>query len=309
MTAPAPPVETRRSFRGRRPARGGGARRRFDGYRELVTPEGVDLRLQVGGYGERLSAMALDLLILGAGLLVFGLVVALAVWATGATWLGQGAVIVAILGWFLGRNLYFFWFEARSRAATPGKRLMGLRVASADGGRLTADAVFARNAMREVEVFLPATFFMMRGEGVDAALIGLGAIWSLVLVLFPLFNADRRRLGDLVAGTIVVKAPRRVLQADLADADRRVSSGLAFSPAQLDAYGIRELHVLEDVIRAGDRKAMAAVAGRIRDKIAWEGPADTADVTFLNAYYVALRGRLESRLLFGRRRRDKFDVS
>ncbi|MDZ4376336.1 MAG: RDD family protein [Phenylobacterium sp.] len=282
---------------------------RSDGPRELVTPEGVDLRLQVGAYGERLTAMIIDMLILFGAMLVFGLVAALVFWATRASWLGQAVMIVSTLSWFLGRNFYFFWFEAQPRAATPGKRAMGLRVASADGGRLTADAVFARNAMREVEVFLPLTFFSMRGEGVDAALIGLGVIWALVLVLFPLFNRDRRRLGDLVAGTIVVKAPKRILQTDLADVDRRVASGLTFTPAQLEAYGIKELHVLEDVIRAGDRKAMKTVADRIRAKIAWDGPADVADVTFLNAYYAGLRGRLESRLLFGQRRRDKFDVS
>jgi hypothetical protein len=51
------------------------------------------------------------------------------------------------------------------------------------------------------------------------------------------------------------------------------------------------------------------VAARIRVKIGWEGPADLPDRTFLNAYYAGLRGRLENRMLFGRRRRDKFDVS
>jgi hypothetical protein len=107
---------------------------------------------------------------------------------------------------------------------------------------------------------------------------------------------------------MVVKAPKRLLQPDLADTERTASRGLAFTPAQLDAYGIKELHVLEDVIRAGDRKSMAEVAQRIRAKIAWDGPSDIADRTFLNAYYAALRGRLESRLLFGRRRKDKFDV-
>lgn len=127
-------------------------------------------------------------------------------------------------------------------------------------------------------------------------------------MLFPLFNRDRRRMGDLVAGTMVVKAPKRVLQPDLADTERAAARGFAFTAAQLDAYGIMELHVLEDVIRAGDRKSMAAVASRIRGKIAWDGPADVADRTFLNAYYAALRGRLESRMLFGHRRKDKFDV-
>jgi uncharacterized RDD family membrane protein YckC len=280
----------------------------FDGWRELVTPEGVDLRLRVGAYTERFSAMVIDFLILGGVLLGFSILALIVASVTRVTWMTETLAIVWLLGMFVGRNFYFVWFEARARAATPGKRVMGLRVIAADGGQLTADAVFARNAMREVEVFLPLTFFAAQGQGVDAALIGLGAIWSGVFVVFPLFNRDRRRLGDLAAGTMVVKAPKRLLQPDLADTERSASQGLAFTAAQLDAYGIKELHVLEDVIRAGDRKAMAEVAARIRVKIAWDGPADVADRTFLNAYYAALRGRLESRLLFGRRRKDKFDV-
>jgi uncharacterized RDD family membrane protein YckC len=286
------------------------ARRAPDtGVRELVTPEGVDLRLKVGGYGDRFVALLLDFLILMGGLIAFTLAVIAVAWATKVTWAGESLGVIWILGAFLARNFYFVFFEIRPRAATPGKRAMGLRVIAADGGRLTADAVFARNAIREIEVFLPMTFFFARGQGVDAALIGLGAIWSGVFVIFPLFNRDRRRLGDLAAGTMVVKAPKKVLQPDLADTERTASGGLAFTHAQLDAYGIKELHVLEDVIRAGDRKALAEVAQRIRAKIAWDGPLDIADRTFLNAYYAGLRGRLESRMLFGHRRKDKFDVS
>jgi uncharacterized RDD family membrane protein YckC len=280
----------------------------YDGWRELVTPEGVDLRLKVGAYAERFSAMLLDFLILGGVLTALTVVMLIVASATKVSWMTELIAIVWLLGMFIGRNFYFVWFEARPRSATPGKRAMGLRVIAADGGQLTTDAVFARNAMREVEVFLPLAFFAAQGEGVDAALIVLGAIWSGVFVVFPLFNRDRRRLGDLAAGTMVVKAPKRLLQPDLADTERTASRGFAFTPAQLDAYGIKELHVLEDVIRAGDRKALAEVAARIRAKIGWEGPADLPDRTFLNAYYAALRGRLESRLLFGRRRKDKFDV-
>jgi uncharacterized RDD family membrane protein YckC len=279
------------------------------GWREFVTPEGVDLRLKVGSYAERFSALLLDFIIVFGAMAVFTVLAVAVSWATQSRWMLEALGVVWLLASFVGRSFYFFLFECQPRAATPGKRIMGLRVIAADGGRLTADAVFARNAMREVEVFLPLAFFFARGEGVDAALIALGAIWSGVFVLFPLFNRDRRRLGDLAAGTMVVKAPRKVLQPDLADTERSGAGGVVFTPAQLDAYGIKELHVLEDVIRAADRRAMAEVAARIRTKIGWEGPADLPDRSFLNAYYAALRGRLESRMLFGHRRKDKFDLS
>ena len=81
----------------------------------------------------------------------------------------------------------------------------------------------------------------------------------------------------------------------------------AFTTAQLDAYGVKELHVLEDVLRKADRKVMAAVADRIRGKIGWTATEYEMDRSFLQAYYTALRGRLETRMLLGRRKRDKFD--
>jgi hypothetical protein len=161
--------------------------------------------------------------------------------------------------------------------------------------------------MRELEVFLPATFLLARGQGVDGALIALGAVWTGVFVVFPLFNRDRLRLGDLAAGTMVVKAPKVRLLRDIAEAAAETVGGVAFTEAQLDAYGVKELKVLEQVLRAGDRRTMAAVAERIRKRIDWDGPADIADRSFLNAYYAALRQRLETGLLFGRARRDKHD--
>jgi hypothetical protein len=66
--------------------------------------------------------------------------------------------------------------------------------------------------------------------------------------------------------------------------------------------------VLEDVLRRKDKKTLAAVADRIRAKIGWRPREGETDAAFLAAYYGALRGRLESQLLFGRRRKDKFDV-
>ncbi|HEY3696837.1 RDD family protein [Phenylobacterium sp.] len=274
-----------------------------DAARAFVTPEGVDLRLRVGEAGARASAFLIDIAILG------GLLIALSLLALGAAWASrlrglEMVGVVWILGAFLLRNFYFIGFELRPGAATPGKRAMGLRVIARDGGRLTADAVFARNAMRELEVFLPATFLFARGSGVDGWLVLLGATWSSVFLLFPLFNRDRLRLGDLAAGTLVIQAPKKKLPPDLSASP---AGDLVFTRAQLDAYGVKELHVLEDVLRLGDRRTMAAVSQRIRNKIGWTAPLEGADQAFLAAYYAGLRGRLESRLLFGHRRKDKFD--
>ena len=278
------------------------------GNRPFVTPEGVDLRLTVAAYTERVGAFLIDAAIILGVLVGFTLLAGLAAWGFRTSVASAAVEVLWLIGAFVLRNFYFIAFELRPGAATPGKRALGLRVIARDGGRLTADAVFARNAMRELEIFLPAMFFLARGAGVDGALITLGAIWSGVFVIFPLFNRDRLRLGDLAAGTMVIKAPRVRLRPDLAQEAPADVGGATFTPAQLDAYGIKELQVLERVLRSGDRRTQAEVARRIRTKIGWEGPTDVADRLFLQAYYTGLRGRLERQALLGRRRRDKFDL-
>ena len=139
----------------------------------------------------------------------------------------------------------------------------------------------------------------------------LASIWTGIFLFFPLLNKDRLRVGDLVAGTWVVRAPRPMLAADLVTTDKPENEAIfakfAFTPAQIDAYGIKELHVLEDVLRAKDPEVLKDVASRIRTKIGWVWEDGENDISFLRAYYAALRGRLESKVLMGVRRKDKFD--
>lgn len=274
--------------------------------RSLVTPEGVDLRLRLGEVGERAGAVLIDLLIMLGILIAASLITALGfIGARGKG--GEVMAVIWLLIFFLLRNLYFVLFELTPRAATPGKRAMGLRVAARNGGRLTADAIFARNAMREIELYLPLSFLIANGDQVGAWISLAGLVWCGVFLLFPLFNRDKLRVGDLVAGTWVVKAPVRKLVPDLVQTARPSDGRFVFTQAQVDAYGVKELHVLEDVLRRFEIKTVRLVAARIRLKIGWRASPDESDGDFLAAYYAALRGRLETRLLLGKRRKDKFD--
>lgn len=273
--------------------------------RSVITPEGVDLKLRLADGGERAAAFLLDAVI------IVGALVALTVLATLAFVGSRGAgsdiyAVIWLLGAFLLRNAWFIAFELGPRAATPGKRLLGLRVAARDGGPLKAEAVFARNAMRELEVFLPLSFLAAQGRDINGWIMLFGLGWTGVFLLLPLFNRDHLRAGDLIAGTWVVKTPKVRLLSDLSHA---APPRLAFSATQVQAYGVKELHVLEEVLRARDGRVMAAVAERIRRKIGWAAAPDETDEDFLRAYYAALRGRLEHRLLFGHRRKDKFDAA
>lgn len=295
--------------------------------RTLVTPEGVALRLRIADGGQRAAAFLIDGAIILLSLIVISILAGVAAGAFGGgaeapvgkdgqpgmTAGGEIAAVVWMLGCFLIRNAYFLVFELSPRAATPGKRALGLRVAARDGGRLRAEAVFARNVTREFEMFMPFMLIIMavfiNPGTVEGAYVWLALLWCAIFMFFPLFNRDRLRTGDLIGGTWVVRNPRQVLARDMADEAEGRSHNFAFTPAQLDAYGVKELHVLEDVLRLRDRKTMRAVADRIASKIGWRWTADADDdFDFLSAYYAGLRGRLEARLLMGRRRRDKHDV-
>lgn len=270
--------------------------------RRFVTPEGVDLGVEIASAGARLAALVVDLIIMVLILLVTAFVVGYFVKESNE--LGLGAIF-GLLGFFLLRNGYFLFFELGKRAATPGKRLLGIRVVASNGERLTADAVVARNLVRELEIFLPLTFLAYDestgAAGGLAALIGF--LWSLCLSLFLLFNRDRMRLGDLIAGTWVVDARRRKFVGEVEAT--HASANLPFTREELSVYGIFELQELERILRDGDPKVMQTVADTIRTKIG--RPYGEEDGAFLNGYYRALKAYLERDLLFGKRRENKYE--
>ena len=268
--------------------------------RQFITPEGVDLELKIASAGLRFGALLVDLLLIVLTLFLFSLFM---------LWVGLASrsdvtVVVWMLGAFVLRTFWFIGFELGSRAATPGKRLMGIRVVARDGGRLTADAVVARNLIRELELFLP---LMMLGAGASEDMVSgwimlAGVLWSLTLSLFLLFNRDRMRMGDLIAGTWVVMAQRVKLDADIAS--DAAGEAMTFTDTELAVYGIFELQELERVLRGRDPRAMREVADAIRAKIG--RPIAEEDDVFLLSYYRQLKVRLERKLLFGKRREDKY---
>ena len=276
--------------------------------RMLVTPEGVPLPLELADAGQRAGAFLLDMLIIIGSFVavtVFLLFVSRAVPGRG---MDRALGVIWTIGLFLLRNFYFTWFEARPRGATPGKRALGLRVIARHGGRLTLDAVIARNALREVEAFLPIMLMIasLATQGYQTWIVVCALGWTAIFLFMPLMNRDRLRAGDLLAGTWVIRVPKRPLLPELsADAE-----DTQFSDAELDAYGVYELEALEQVIRQAQPSAVATVTLTICQRIDrrhWSDDGGPRDLAFLQAYYAALRGRLEQKLLFGKRRADKHD--
>jgi uncharacterized RDD family membrane protein YckC len=270
--------------------------------RPFVTPEGVDLELELAAASERMTAFLIDAVVITLAMIILTAALLFLAAITGFR-SAEAMVVLWVLGAFLLRCFYFVFFEQSARAATPGKRLLGLRVVMRNGSPLSLDAVFARNAMRELEIFVPILFMASQANKVEAAAEIAALVWCGVFVFFPLFNRDRLRIGDMVAGTWVVHAPKRVMEPDIAS--QSGGRSIKFTPEQLGVYGIKELSVLEEVLRKRDPDVMRAVAARIRAKIGY--PDGDPDEAFLLAFYAALRKHLESRLLLGKRKRDKYD--
>lgn len=290
--------------------------------REVITPEGVTLPFHVASRAARAGALVLDMVLLttvgiavtiGLLYLVFGVFSLEESDAVGGA--AEFIFVFWTLFWFVLWNGYFIVMEMGPRGATLGKRAVGIRVASHDGGRLTPEAVLARNLLRDIELFLPLVLLMVAPSG-EAGPAGVAAaLWFLVFVLFPFFNRDRLRAGDLIAGTWVVDAPRiRLAQAiSTQGAARGAASGVTgveyrFGPAELSVYGEYELQTLERVLRDGQPDALAAVHGAICRKIGWD-PGAGDERAFLEAFYSQLRARLEGGMRFGKRKKDKHDAA
>jgi uncharacterized RDD family membrane protein YckC len=278
---------------------------------ELVTPEHVPLRFNLADPGARVGALLIDLLGVVALILVILVPMALTQALSGAL------SAFFLLAFFVVRNFYFTLAESHWQGRTVGKKRLGLRVVARDGGPLTGDQVFARNLTRDIEIFVPLSVLLAPESLIPhaPAWVTLAlVVWVLALACLPFCNRHRARLGDLIAGTIVIAEPQADLDFDLVELDplRRVEeiAAYTFTPAHLGIYGIRELQVLEDALRrppADTRdQLLAAIAKKIQRKIDW--PEDESEVDtplFLQAFYTAQRTHLEQKMLFGDRRERK----
>jgi len=164
------------------------ANKMLDTIREVHTPEGVALQLLAAGPFPRALAWGID-----AGIR-FAMLTATAIVPSILGELGNGLwlIVAFVLMWF-----YPVVFEAMWNGQTLGKRVLGLRVVAANGAPVGWMAAFARNLLRVVDM-LPIGY----AAGVVTGLIDP---WG-------------RRLGDVVAGTLVVHVPRAPRSAKIAAA-------------------------------------------------------------------------------------------
>lgn len=146
----------------------------LDTARLIATPEGIELTLRLAGPAPRAVAWAFDLVLRAIALMLLS-----------AAMLPLGGVGMGLwlISWFLLEWLFPAACEVWFSGATPGKKVMALQVVHDDGTPVKWSAALTRNLLRAVD-FLPVLY-------------GVGLISMLI-------NRDHKRLGDLVAGTLVI---------------------------------------------------------------------------------------------------------
>jgi len=281
-----------------------------EGIVSIVGPEGTPLSFPLADAFSRFGAFFIDLAIL-----VMVNAIALCGFAFTFTLGSSLLMALGIVLLFAMRNGYFLFFETFWQGATPGKRSVGLRVVSRDGGRLRIEAVVARNLMRDLELFVPLVIVLA-----PQAVIGtapwwvrlVAGLWIFVIGAMPFYTKERTRAGDLVGGTVVVTIPRAVR---LRDETHAVSTSLAFSRDQLAVYGEHELETLAELLRSVDHgraqpEDLKLVAKTIQKRIRFEGTEpERAPLVFLREFYRSQRSELENKLVLGKRKASKHDVA
>jgi uncharacterized RDD family membrane protein YckC len=185
----------------------------------IETPEQTVLEFEVAGIGSRFLALAYDTLLqilLALGLLLVLVVAGMAMPNAAKT--GVWFLAIIMLAYFVLYFGYFAIFEIIWNGQTPGKKKEGLRVIKDSGRPITPAEAVGRNLMRIVDQ-LPAFYA-----------VGISSV---------LLSRQNKRLGDFVAGTIVVH------EKSLADAKPVWQSPQAGQAAPATTYGSERLTLEE----------------------------------------------------------------
>lgn len=151
----------------------------------VLTPERTIVTYPLAGLGSRVMAHLLDLMILGGSLFVVILAITQILGRIDAGIAQAVSGVIAVASPFL----YFILFEGLMHGRTPGKLASGLRVRRIDGTPISFSQAVGRNLLRPADL-IPGTY-----------LLGLIAVFA---------TPRGQRIGDLVAGTVVVREPRMV---------------------------------------------------------------------------------------------------
>lgn len=211
---------------------------------EIDTPEHLAFRTRIAGPGRRMLAWIIDLLVRGMVLMVGGTILGTMA-ATGLDGLSTGLqfFLVFLIDWF-----YFTIFELMTGGRSPGKMALKLRVVRPNGLPITWRESVLRNFVRAADIaIIPAApYFLTLGPIVMA------------------LDSKFRRLGDLVADTIVVvEANTGVAQETAVRPDAAIVAELPGTlPLDRTDLEALELFVNRDHMTAARRAELAQIVAK-----------------------------------------------
>ena len=234
----------------------------------IATPEGVELELVLAGLASRFIAELFDALILGAVLVAMVVLAALAGGGAGAL-----ILVVALGGFLLITVVYHVAFEVLARGRTPGKRWAGLRVVLEGGGPVDLHASLVRNLIRLIE--------------------GLALLY-VPAIIAVLATRRNQRLGDLAAGTLVIREPGRDAAAPVAPASWIATTAAGWDVTAItadDLVAIRSFLARREQFTPASRRGLAHdLADRLGPKVAGPRPG-TPPETLLEGIAAAKSAR------------------
>lgn len=224
----------------------------------IATPENVTFGYPLAGIGSRFLAALLDVIVMGCVQMLIGMgLLFLVWWVSTQTPLQQYVNTDDVLTWAVGLfgllNFAVLWgyyilFEVFGNGQTPGKHLLGLRVICLDGAPVTLTESLIRNLLRLVDA-LP--FFY-----------GVGLVTMFL-------DGKGRRLGDLAAGTVVVRQPSALTINELLKPPAPPAWHKAFNPDyRAEAWPVErltpeDLALAEDFLRRQPKLAYPYGLGRL----------------------------------------------
>ncbi|HYR06631.1 MAG TPA: stage II sporulation protein M [Longimicrobium sp.] len=228
---------------------------------DVETPEHVAIGYELADLGSRFTALLIDwmLIVLGVLGIWIGMIALAATLGLGNALAGIGLGL-AVLGGFVLMWGYFVFFEGLRDGQTPGKRRMGIRVVHDGGFPVTVRGAAVRNLIRLIDM-QPAPSFALGG---------------LAMMLHP----QTKRLGDMAAGTVVVRdrtgqaIPEEAKAAAPVALGRPKLSDEEF--AALEMYAARRASLAGEVRAELSRKLMSRVERHFgEDARRWQMSPDT----------------------------------
>ncbi|WP_404456760.1 RDD family protein [Virgibacillus necropolis] len=196
---------------------------------EIKTPEFVSLQFQLAGLGSRAAALIIDQLILtvvsvlvivGMSFVEFDQMSLLSLPELSSLPIAIAIILIFLINWG-----YFFVVEYFSGGRTIGKKMLGIRVIQDNGHSLTVLSSLIRNLLRIIDS-LPASY-----------LVGMTMVF---------FHPKHKRLGDLVAGTIVVHERKGKRNKKMSSIEKEIEfRGLQASDLSIDEWTLKTLGTKE----------------------------------------------------------------